>query len=600
MRRTPSSRAWLYLLGLGGVGGVSLPLIPVFIAVFFAVVLLAGLGAWIGNLFGPQPPAIATAMSRPAEWLASVTALTDRYGIPNVVALAVIEQASDGQAYGDRYYCSNQQSVGEPCPVIFHPGAFGQGSHGVTTLGIGVGLMGLNTRRIPGLSVNNPGAHAVAGNLATGIQRLANALHTAPDWRAGITAFHAGTQTPPGWVGSGQYAATILSLIQRYDGGPTLGAWALAAWSSKTGQFADPNNTPEWVFVVGTDPVGAAGVAAWAEPPAHPAPVCHTVTTTIPGTTTTRTVILRGPGGQRVAHTVTTTTPGRTVTTRHCVTPPAPAPPPPDLCGRTSGCTVARVVNRSPTTRWQDLSFPIQVWGTTDKGRHIAFTLSTANPAIPVWTGGSVWGARAPLTGPNALGLISAEWSNGVQDTIPWPEQSTGAVGTVHIVSDQQAITQWWPDIVLASQQSGTPADWIAAEMLVESHGDQYAGANGLAGAYGLMQLEPGTDGATNADRQNPLMNLIFGARYLAGLHQDTGSWRLASAAYYGGLGSVESAGWRPGESWTQAQGPLSRYVPFPSAGNTLTLAQYANDVEATSHWVAAHHPKPKTPPTKG
>jgi soluble lytic murein transglycosylase-like protein len=124
------------------------------------------------------------------------------------------------------------------------------------------------------------------------------------------------------------------------------------------------------------------------------------------------------------------------------------------------------------------------------------------------------------------------------------------------------------------------PAPWIAAEIVVESRGQAHAGT--LTGAYGLMQLEPGTMGLTNAERANPADNILAGAEYLAQLHATFQSWREASAAYYGGAGLVTALlprvpmPWRTGQQWLDV-------VPNPGA-NTLTLAQYANTVFRVAH----------------
>ena len=560
-------KMWGWLIGGGA--AVAGPVLVVLIAAVAGLALLAGVGQWATGLLGPSPPAIATPLSRPAEWLDAITMGGARDHVPNVLGLAVVEQASDGQVYGDRYYCSNQQSAGAPCPTVFHPGLLGIGSHGVTTRGVGVGLMGLDSRRVPGAT------HAVTANLGTGLARLGAALRTHPDLGQALAAFHVDTQTPPGWAGSGAYAATVEGLVQRYDAGPHLGAWALAPWSHQTGAFEDPGHTPEWVFAVGVAPVGARGT--WVTAPGsgtvtRTRSVCRSVVTTTPGTT--RVVHLRGPHGRLITRMVTT--PGTATTHRTCTVRTVQVPAP------------GRVLH------YTDVGTPMQVWGTTAQGRQVPFRFSPQDPAVPVWSGGAVWGAQVALTGPHRLTLISAEWPNGQMYTINWPEQASGATGSGQVISDQAALQEWWPDIQTASAQTGVPAAWIAAEMLTESHGDRYAGAAGLQGAYGLMQLEPGTDGATNADRQNPQENLTFGARYLGGLHQDTGSWRLASAAYYGGLGNLERAGWRPGMSWTQAQSLLARVVPDPQAGNTLSLGGYAANIAATAHWVTTHAPTTK------
>lgn len=517
LKRQAARRVWLWVLAGGA------PLIGGFVVALIVVVasmaLLAGMGHWLAGALGANPPAIATEMSRPAEWLDAVTAEAEAAGVPNVVALAVMNQASDGQAYGDRYYCSNGQSTGGPCDLFYH---------GVRTVGVGYGLMGIDSRS--GLIPHGQDPHDVGWNLQTGLIRLGAYLRE-PYWKSALNAFHQSVQTPSGWAGGGNYADQIKGLVQAYDSGPTLGAWALAPWSHKTGQWEDPGHRPEWVFVIGAAPVGATGQHAWKPPTIE------------------------------------------------------------QICTK-SGCTTFVIRH---ILHYVDLGQPIQVWGTTASGQHVAFALSTGNPNIPVWPGGTVWGAKVPLTGPNRLTLISAEWANGVMDTIAWPEQASGAPGYVQVVTDRQALNEWWPDIQVASQRTGVPADWIAAEMLVESHGDQYAAVDGLAGAYGLMQLEPQTarslPGWYPGARQNPQENLILGAELLAELHAQFGSWRIASAAYYGGAGSVEAAGVTPGMAWAEAA-PRLNVVPFASAGNTLTMAQYADTIEATSQWVATHAPK--------
>ena len=207
-----------------------------------------------------------------------------------------------------------------------------------------------------------------------------------------------------------------------------------------------------------------------------------------------------------------------------------------------------------------------------------------------MWPGGSVYAARLPLTHPFQ---IVAQWAGSARGLttlrIPFPEQAGSPAGSTSFVAPTQALQAWQADIEQASAATGVPASWIAAEMVHESGGSATAGT--LAGAYGLMQLEPGTEGATNADRENPASNLLYGARLLAANAAIFHSWRLASAAYYGGAGAVESvlasAGLSWPLAWTQAQGALN-IVPDPQDGNTLTLAQYADSIEATSQSLAA------------
>ncbi len=517
-RRVMRRLWWWVLAGGGGVLGWGLVIL---IGAVASVTLLAGTGQWFANLFGPSPPAIATEMSRPAEWLNLATVEGAPLGVPNVLALAVMNAASDGEAYGDRYYCSNQQSAGESCRQAYHPGVLGIGPHGVTTLGIGYGLMGIDSQR--GLIPAGQSPHATLWNVATGLKALAHDLRAG--WQAGLTTFHQTVQTPPGWRPSGSYATQIRGLVQSYDAGPTLGAWALAPWSHKTGQFTDPGHQPEWVFVVGTAPIGPAGTAAWAPP------------------TTVRT---RNPKTGQV--TVTTQT--------HAV-------------------------------HYQDLGEPLQVWGTTQSGHHVAFELSSVpGSTVPVWSGGVVWGARVPLTGPNQLVMIHAQWSNGVRDTINWPEQASGAVGTVQLISNTQALHRWWAAIgAAATHTAGTISvatleDAIGAVMLHESGGNPTLYANGNPhGAYGLMQLEPATarglPGYVPGARHNPQENLRLGAELLTALYDQTHSWHMTFAEYYNGS---LPPNYHPGMTWAQIA-PAENFVP--AGGNTETVAAYADAMVA-------------------
>ena len=537
LKRQASQRIWAWIIG--GSGGVILGWgLLIFIGLIASTALLAGVGHWLSSIFGPSPPAIATATSRPTEWLNPVTFDAEMaQGIPNTIVMAVINQASDGQVYGDRWYCSNGQTTGEPCSAAY-PGTKAHiGAHGILIpatpaahhVGIGYGLMGLNGKDIT-LPVNDHW-HSVSWNLSTGITRLAAELRGLPYWQTAIEDFHVQTQVPPGWPVAGNYgyAETIKGLVGRYNAGPTLGAWALASWSHKTGQFQDPQNAPEWVFVIGAAPTGAPYSHAW-----------------------------RAPTIIRTFNPLT----GKTTTTiqYHILT-------------------------------GHDLASPVLVAGTLKNGQRVTFDLSTENKNIPVWQGGTVFGAQVALTGPQALTSLTAYWpTNGLSDTIQWPEQSSGTVSTVTRIPPTKAVSQWWADILAASQKTGVPADWIAAEMLNESGGHAHAGQNGLAGAYGLMQLEPATakslPGYYPGARQNPQENLILGAELLQENNSQFGSWRIASAAYYGGSGSVQADGVTPGMPWSVA-GPKLATVPFANAGNSLTMEEYADNIESTSQAVA-------------
>ncbi|WP_423219096.1 lytic transglycosylase domain-containing protein [Sulfobacillus thermosulfidooxidans] len=156
---------------------------------------------------------------------------------------------------------------------------------------------------------------------------------------------------------------------------------------------------------------------------------------------------------------------------------------------------------------------------------------------------------------------------------------------------------RWWPDILIAAEQTGVPPILIAAIMLHESGGVPNAGSP--TGAYGLMQIIPSTaqglPGWYPGARANPGENLILGAELLAENKQETGNWLLATAAYYGGAGFVT-----PRVSydapWSVAA-PALAVVPCPggpgfaacdAANAGLTMTGYVDQVVATMHQVTA------------
>ena len=184
-----------------------------------------------------------------------------------------------------------------------------------------------------------------------------------------------------------------------------------------------------------------------------------------------------------------------------------------------------------------------------------------------------------------ALGLGGLALFLLLATMVGWDHRSSERTGTHSAVllsssaSLSQAVAPWRATINHVARMTGVPAPWIAAEMVVESRGQAQVGT--LAGAYGLMQLEPGTLGLTNAERANPTENIVAGAEYLAELHSLFHSWRETSAAYYGGAGLEMALLPRLPISWNRAQAWLA-VVPNPGA-NTLTLAQYANTVAAVA-----------------
>ena len=191
-----------------------------------------------------------------------------------------------------------------------------------------------------------------------------------------------------------------------------------------------------------------------------------------------------------------------------------------------------------------------------------------------LWAATGVVGGLFFLALAALLGIASPNFGLRHQ-SLPWS-------GTSQLT---QALAPWRATINRAAQSTGVPAPWIAAEILVESRGDPTAGT--LAGAYGLMQLEPGTMGLTDSQRADPASNIQAGAMYLASLYHLFHSWREASAAYYGGPGLVLALLPRVPMPWAQAR-PWLQVVPNP-ATNSLTLAQYADEVATVAAELQGH-----------
>lgn len=520
--REGGKRTVYWLIGGGAV--VVGPVLLIIIAAIAGLALLAGIGAWFAGLFGPAPPVIASPMSRPTEWLSIIDKDSTIDGVPNAVALAVIQQASDGEAYGDRYYCSNNKSAGENCSKAYHPGMLGIGPKGVHTLGIGYGLFGLGgaSHLIP--AGQDP--HSVSWNVGEGLHALGLYLDE-PYWSSALNQWHEDAQTPPGWHDSQNYASEIHGLVESYDAGPHLGAWAVAPWSHKTGQFEDPGNQPEWVLVVGSGPSGQTGYHAWSPP---------------------------------------------TVSQQK---------------NPKTGKMESVVVDHN--LAYQYLVGPTQVWGTLKNGKNVPFQSSAApHSPVPVWPGGSEWGAKVPLAGKDTLKTITARWADGNAETIPWPETSGNDSGITWYtkVANAETVDQIWNTykvpFTAAAQQAHIPVAPLVSEAYWESRGIAYK-YEGSGYACGVFQMfSPGSFTAYQPNEPpgacaNPAIEAVSVADYLSYLYGLFGSWRAAIAGYYGGQGTVLNAGVHRGMTWAQ-DAPLLNFVPDPSAGNVETMSQYAEN----------------------
>lgn len=95
-------------------------------------------------------------------------------------------------------------------------------------------------------------------------------------------------------------------------------------------------------------------------------------------------------------------------------------------------------------------------------------------------------------------------------------------------------------DISIPQGQGFAPPDLVKAVMTVESAGNPKARSN--KGAFGLMQLMPGTAKELGVDPKDPQQNVEGGSRYLAKQLTEFDDVRLALAAYNWGPGALSNA----------------------------------------------------------
>ena len=399
-------------------------------------------------------------------------------------------------------------------------------------------------------STSENSAHTVSWNLTTGLGRLARTMSADPALKAALPAFHRATQAPPGWVFSG-YGNTIRTDLQTYQNGPQMAACAIAPWGKLSGADIDRHGSKDWIVVSAGAPTGAPWTLEWKAP-------------------TVKYVQKDGSHAGKSdrqeenenAHSALETKRYRTVTetTTKTVT-------------KQVTVTVREVVDHNLTGK--ALQEPVSVYATMLDGKTEALAYSGSNSNVPAWPSESLWGGRFDL---NQAKAITAVWP-GVPptiETLPWPPVSGQAVGRIAPIPITQAVHHWWPDIQTASAKAGVPAGLIAAIMLHESGGDPSA-YNPFGPAYGLMQIlnttAPGLPAYAPEWQTNGPLNLLMGTQVLQADYQAAGnvSWRAAIAAYYGGLGTMEADGYRPGMPWAQAA-PLLNVVPGASSGNTVTI----------------------------
>lgn len=147
--------------------------------------------------------------------------------------------------------------------------------------------------------------------------------------------------------------------------------------------------------------------------------------------------------------------------------------------------------------------------------------------------GGANFGALGFL---GSLGMRINNWITG---------GSAGA-SNASIAGGPGGVSNYTSVINAAAKKFGVPANIIGAVMSVESGGHQYSASGNIltssAGALGIMQLEPGTAKSLGENPYNTNQNIMGGAKYLAEMYKEFGSWTSAIQAYNGGPGNVGSS----------------------------------------------------------
>lgn len=124
------------------------------------------------------------------------------------------------------------------------------------------------------------------------------------------------------------------------------------------------------------------------------------------------------------------------------------------------------------------------------------------------------------------------------------PMSPSAAAGSYTKVAGAKSTTDTLAKLVAkASAETGVSEALLHGVIQTESAGN--ASARSPKGAIGLMQLMPATAKELGVDPNDPIQNVLGGARYLAQMKRRFGSDQLALAAYNAGPGAVENNGGR-------------------------------------------------------
>lgn len=123
-------------------------------------------------------------------------------------------------------------------------------------------------------------------------------------------------------------------------------------------------------------------------------------------------------------------------------------------------------------------------------------------------------------------------------------------------------------EIAAAAEKYGIPAGFALAVARAESGISD--GKTSPAGAYGIMQLMPGTAKGLGVNPRDPHQNIEGGVRLLSQLYkQYGGDWRKTAAGYNAGPGNVAKYGGIPPFAETQQYiKRIAGYMKEPGMGN--------------------------------
>ena len=175
--------------------------------------------------------------------------------------------------------------------------------------------------------------------------------------------------------------------------------------------------------------------------------------------------------------------------------------------------------------------------------------LDTSEEAPPIST------ASVTPTTPNALAGVPND-PNGEATFEKMITQALGRLGSLSGSAGGTGATMMAPaelTPLISRSASAYKVDPNLIKAIIANESGFNASATSPVGAQGLMQLMPGTAAGLGVNNSfDPSQNIAGGTRYLRGLYDRFGDWKLAVAAYNAGPAAVSKYGGIPPYSETQ------------------------------------------------